>query len=82
MLLSDADKQSFIELLRRPNLSSLARKIINKKINDKCKKCTKCHFCSAVNGEFHFQYKLLLILDTPNRCGQEMWAAKNYPPQV
>ncbi len=51
MLLSVDDRQSFLELLRRPNLSSLARKIIHKKINDKCKKVSKCPRCEGVNGE-------------------------------
>ena len=51
VLLSTADKVSFLDLLRRPTLSSQARKSIAKKINEKCKKMSICPHCGATNGE-------------------------------
>ncbi|XP_064391551.1 DNA-directed RNA polymerase III subunit RPC1-like isoform X2 [Halichondria panicea] len=50
VLLTRTDGQSFIELLRRPNISVLARKAVYKKINEKCKKANKCPHCEAVCG--------------------------------
>ena len=40
----------FIDHLRRPAISSLARKNIAKKINEKCKKVLLCPKCGGING--------------------------------
>jgi DNA-directed RNA polymerase III subunit RPC1 len=50
VLLSDQDRLSFTNLLKRSSISALARKSIVKKINEKCKKISKCHSCNAING--------------------------------
>lgn len=49
MLIGD-ERKKFIDLLRRPNLSSLARKAIAKKISEKCKKVVVCPHCGGING--------------------------------
>jgi DNA-directed RNA polymerase III subunit RPC1 len=50
VLLSPVDRQVFLDLLKRPALSAQARKAIAKKINEKCRKVSSCHHCSASNG--------------------------------
>jgi len=50
VLLPASDHYAFLEVLRRPSLSSLARRSIAKKINDKCKKVAVCPHCGATNG--------------------------------
>lgn len=50
MLLPASDHYAFLEVLHRPSLSSLARRSIAKKINDKCKKVAVCPHCGATNG--------------------------------
>lgn len=50
VLLSSSDHGAFLELMDRPGLSSLARKALRKKINDKCKKSSICPHCRALNG--------------------------------
>ena len=52
MLLSANDREAFCALLHRPSLSSLARRSLSKKINDKCKKVAVCSHCGATNGTF------------------------------
>eukprot|EP00731_Ephydatia_muelleri_P022715 Em0015g298a len=49
-LLQGTERQAFLDLLKRPTLSSLAKKGIAKKINDKCKKASSCPHCGALNG--------------------------------
>jgi DNA-directed RNA polymerase III subunit RPC1 len=51
VLLSPVDRQVFLDLLKRPALSAQARKAIAKKINEKCRKVSSCHHCSASNGQ-------------------------------
>lgn len=50
VLLHGTERQAFLDLLKRPTLSSLAKKGIAKKINDKCKKVSSCPHCGALNG--------------------------------
>ena len=50
ILLAVADRHKFLDKLKRPTLSALARKAIAKEINEKCKKTTTCPHCAAVNG--------------------------------
>ena len=51
VLLTAEDRASFIDSLRRPSLSSVARKAITKKIINKCKAMTRCMYCNAINGK-------------------------------
>lgn len=51
ILLSPEEKQQFLEHLRRPGLTYLQKRGLKKKISDKCRKKTTCHYCSAFNGE-------------------------------
>lgn len=41
----------FLDALRKPGLSVLARRGIAKQINEKARKVSKCPYCAAVNGE-------------------------------
>jgi len=50
VLLPATDRQVFLDMLKRPTLSSLARKGIAKKINEKWKKTATCPYCGATNG--------------------------------
>lgn len=50
VLLDDADKESFRFRLENPNLSYMTKKIVRKKILDKCKKISKCQNCKEING--------------------------------
>lgn len=51
VLLTGEVREKFLDALRRPSLSALARKSIAKQINEKARKVTKCPYCEAVNGE-------------------------------
>ncbi|KAL1517105.1 hypothetical protein ABEB36_000913 [Hypothenemus hampei] len=50
VLLEDIDKAQYRFRLTNPNLNYMTKKTIRKKINDKCKKITKCPHCKARNG--------------------------------
>ena len=52
VLLTGEVRDKFLDALRRPSLSALARKNIAKQINEKARKVAKCPYCEAVNGEF------------------------------
>ncbi|XP_038060034.1 DNA-directed RNA polymerase III subunit RPC1-like isoform X2 [Patiria miniata] len=51
ILLPTADRQSFLDALRRPTLTYLQRKGLRKKISDKCRKQQNCPACMAFNGQ-------------------------------
>ncbi|XP_050312133.1 DNA-directed RNA polymerase III subunit RPC1 [Anthonomus grandis grandis] len=50
VLMEDSEKSQYRFRLSNPNLSYMTKKIIRKKIIDKCKKITKCPHCKTVNG--------------------------------
>ncbi|XP_037084098.1 LOW QUALITY PROTEIN: DNA-directed RNA polymerase III subunit RPC1-like [Pollicipes pollicipes] len=50
VLLPDAEKVTFLQKVRNPNLSYLAKKAMRKKILERCKKFAKCPSCQALNG--------------------------------
>ena len=49
-LLNEEDKRNFLKKLRSPGLDGVTRKVILKKLNLMCKKCTVCPHCDAING--------------------------------
>ncbi|CAG9841200.1 unnamed protein product [Diabrotica balteata] len=50
VLLEESDKHLFRIRLSNPHLSYMTKKAIRKKINDKCKKNSKCPNCKEQNG--------------------------------
>jgi len=50
VLLSDKEKRGFLQQLRRPGLDDLQKKVIIKKINERCRKVTICLRCGEKNG--------------------------------
>ena len=50
VLLSDADKSTFLEGLRRKNMPYLHKKALRKKIHEKAKKNNVCGECGEFNG--------------------------------
>lgn len=50
LLLNETDKASFRNKLNNPHLSYMTKKVIRKKIIDKCKKINKCLRCKDING--------------------------------
>lgn len=58
VLLTDEVKYSLLDSVRKPGLSYLHKKALNKKINEKTKKMTKCVNCGAKNGNFRTVFSL------------------------
>ncbi|XP_013774384.1 DNA-directed RNA polymerase III subunit RPC1-like [Limulus polyphemus] len=50
VLLSPQQREGFFDTLRRPNISYLQRKVLHKKIIERCKKNSTCFYCGALNG--------------------------------
>ncbi|EDO36291.1 predicted protein [Nematostella vectensis] len=50
VLLPPAEKKQFLDTLKKPNISSLAKKGMKKKIVEKCKKISHCPYCEDLNG--------------------------------
>ncbi|KAK9891975.1 hypothetical protein WA026_017458 [Henosepilachna vigintioctopunctata] len=50
VLLNSRDKTTFRLRLSNRNLSYMTKKAIRKRIIEKCKKVTKCPYCSGING--------------------------------
>ncbi|XP_015764049.1 PREDICTED: DNA-directed RNA polymerase III subunit RPC1-like [Acropora digitifera] len=50
VLLPPQEKKHFLDQLSRPGVSALMRKVIKKKIVEKCKKFSHCPYCEALNG--------------------------------
>jgi hypothetical protein len=54
-MLSQEEKQQFLDYLKRPGLTYLQKRGLKKKISDKCRKKSTCHHCGAFNGEWNSQ---------------------------
>ncbi|VTJ82831.1 Hypothetical predicted protein [Marmota monax] len=50
IMLSQEEKQQFLDYLKRPGLTYLQKRGLKKKISDKCRKKSICHHCGAFNG--------------------------------
>lgn len=50
IMLSQEEKQQFLDFLKRPGLTYLQKRGLKKKISDKCRKKSTCHYCGAFNG--------------------------------
>ncbi|KOS19462.1 DNA-directed RNA polymerase III subunit RPC1 [Escovopsis weberi] len=50
VLLTEAERKSFLQDLRRP-LDNIRRTQICKKINEQCRKCRQCPYCGEINGQ-------------------------------
>ena len=49
-MLEEEERISFLRRLRNPNLESLQKKAILKKINEKCRRAVRCFHCGDANG--------------------------------
>ncbi|KAH7354052.1 DNA-directed RNA polymerase III subunit RPC1 [Plectosphaerella cucumerina] len=63
VLLTEAERQSFLKELRRPFLDNLRRTQICKKINEQCRKMKTCIYCGSVNGQIRKVGVLKLVHD-------------------
>ena len=52
ILLQHSETLAFLDILHRPSLSALARKGLSKKINEKCRKVSRCPHSHAINGQY------------------------------
>ena len=50
ILLKEKDRKDFVETLKRPAIGYLQKKMLKKKILEKCKKNSKCPYCDSFNG--------------------------------
>ena len=50
MLLPEDARRTYLKQLRRPNLDSLQRKMILRRVTAECKKIKACPYCGTVNG--------------------------------
>lgn len=50
-MLSQEEKQQFLDFLKRPGLTYLQKRGLKKKVSDKCRKKSTCSYCGAFNGE-------------------------------
>ncbi|KAL8643119.1 MAG: hypothetical protein Q9228_000244 [Teloschistes exilis] len=50
ILLPESERRKHLQSLRRPNLDTVQRTAIVKKVNDECRKAKTCYTCGAVNG--------------------------------
>eukprot|EP01135_Chromosphaera_perkinsii_P006114 Nk52_evm1s403 gene=Nk52_evmTU1s403 len=50
ILLDEEERMGFLKRIRNPNLESLQKKALLKKINEKCRRTVKCFHCGDANG--------------------------------
>uniref|UniRef100_V5GVE1 DNA-directed RNA polymerase subunit n=1 Tax=Ixodes ricinus TaxID=34613 RepID=V5GVE1_IXORI len=51
VLVPPQERAGFLDALQRPTLSYLQKKALHKKIIERCRKQSACHFCGARNGQ-------------------------------
>lgn len=62
VLLTEAERRSFLKELRRP-IDNMRRQAILKKINEQCRKAKSCPYCGATNGQIRKLGALKLVHD-------------------
>ncbi|XP_067928267.1 DNA-directed RNA polymerase III subunit RPC1-like [Watersipora subatra] len=72
ILLTDDVKEHYLEVLKRPGMSYLHKKSLNKKINDKTKKMSICIRCGAKNGVVKKCGLLKIVHDKHKRVGRNV----------
>jgi DNA-directed RNA polymerase III subunit RPC1 len=50
ILLTPPQRQQFLKEIRRPNLSSVQRDAITRKVTELCRKARRCPYCTQING--------------------------------
>ncbi len=50
ILLTESERRQFLRDIRRPHIDNLRKTQICKKVNDQCRKTSKCHVCGTING--------------------------------
>ncbi|KAF6020049.1 POLR3A [Bugula neritina] len=72
VLLTEDVKSTFLDSVRRPGLSYLHKKSLNKKINEKTKKMSLCVYCGAKNGVVKKCGLLKIIHDKHKQTGRSV----------
>jgi DNA-directed RNA polymerase III subunit RPC1 len=77
VLLTDADRQSFLKKMRSPRADVLMKTTTSKKVLDKCKKCKHCPHCHKANGQVKrvvgvTSLKIIHEKYRPKHMGEEM----------
>ncbi|KAI1001224.1 DNA-directed RNA polymerase III subunit [Podosphaera aphanis] len=80
VLLTEAERKSFLKELRRPGIDNLKRTQICKKINEQCRKARHCPWCGAVNGQIRKSGVARLTHDKYQAFNKSTAAKKVTPP--
>ncbi|KAI9818667.1 MAG: hypothetical protein M1826_001348 [Phylliscum demangeonii] len=80
ILLSDIERRQFLRDLRRPNIDSLRRSQLCKKVNLQCRKARTCFRCGATNGVVKKAGIMKIVHDTYHKYNTSSAAKKRPPP--
>ncbi|KAI9686423.1 MAG: hypothetical protein M1822_003768 [Bathelium mastoideum] len=81
VLLPEDTRRTYLRQLRRPNLDSLQRKVILRRVTTECKKCKACPYCGTVNGAIRrVPHHALKIVHEKFRAYNMSHAKSKVPP--
>jgi DNA-directed RNA polymerase III subunit RPC1 len=69
--LTPGQRQQFLKELRRPNISSVQREAIVKKVTEACRKVRRCPHCSSINGPVKKYGALRIVHEKFKNIGQQ-----------
>lgn len=64
-------RQQFLKELRRPNISSVQREAIVRKVTEACRKVRRCPYCQSVNGPVKKYGALRIVHEKFKNIGQQ-----------
>jgi DNA-directed RNA polymerase III subunit RPC1 len=64
-------RQHFLRELRRPNISSVQREAIVKKVTEACRKVRRCPYCNNINGPVKKFGALRIVHEKYRNIGQQ-----------
>ncbi|KAI9054156.1 hypothetical protein LZ554_001327 [Drepanopeziza brunnea f. sp. 'monogermtubi'] len=79
VLLTDTERRSFLQRLRKPGIDNLERTRICKKINEQCRKARTCPYCDAVNGQIR-KVGIVKLAHDKYQAFNKSTAQKKVPP--
>ncbi|KAF2234341.1 beta and beta-prime subunits of DNA dependent RNA-polymerase [Viridothelium virens] len=82
VLLPEDARRNYLRQLRRPNLDSLQRKMILRRVTTECKKSKACPYCGTVNGVIRKvpQHALKIVHDKFRAYTASQAKSKEPPP--
>lgn len=80
VLLTEEERRTFLKELRRPGLDNLRRTVILKQINAQCRKCKRCPYCDATNGQIR-KLSVIKLAHDKFVAFNKSTAAKKEPPE-